>query len=169
MLFAYSGLASRRTQIDGISGLGMRKLLLPAIVAAAVAVFAYGRHDAFSFSTVAQSAPTAGDSVLAAAFANQASDIQVEGRGNVVKVLPDDNDGSRHQRFIVRLGSGQTLLIAHNIDLAPRIPALKEGDNVSFNGEYEWNQTGGVVHWTHRDPDGRHQAGWIEHSGQMFQ
>lgn len=147
----------------------MRKLLLPAIVAAAVAVFAYNRHDAPSLSTGAASASVATDSVLATAFANQTSDIQVEGKGSVVKVLPDDNDGSRHQRFIVRLASGQTILIAHNIDLAPRVPSLTEGDNVSFSGEYEWNPKGGVVHWTHHDPDGRHQAGWIERNGQVFQ
>ncbi|QOY51204.1 DUF3465 domain-containing protein [Candidatus Sulfurimonas baltica] len=40
--------------------------------------------------------------------------------GDVIRVLSDDNTGSRHQRFIIRLSSGQTLLIAHNIDLAPK-------------------------------------------------
>lgn len=94
---------------------------------------------------------------------------QVLGGGKVVRVLPDDNDGSRHQRFIVRLSSGRTLLIAHNIDLAPRVPSIRVGDTVSFNGEYEWNDKGGVIHWTHRDPQNRHQAGWIEHKGKRYQ
>lgn len=94
---------------------------------------------------------------------------QVRGGGKVVRVLPDDNDGSRHQRFIVRLSSGRTLLIAHNIDLAPRVPSIRVGDTVSFNGEYEWNDKGGVIHWTHRDPQNRHQAGWIEHKGKRYQ
>ena len=147
----------------------MRKLLLPAIVAAAVAVFAYSRHDAPSFSPGAEPASVGADSALATAFANQTSNIQVEGKGSVVKVLPDDNDGSRHQRFIVRIASGQTILVAHNIDLAPRIPSLAEGDAVAFSGEYEWNPKGGIVHWTHHDPEGRHQAGWIKHNGQVFQ
>ncbi|MBA2590746.1 MAG: DUF3465 domain-containing protein, partial [Gammaproteobacteria bacterium] len=68
-----------------------------------------------------------------------------------------------------RLSSGQTILIAHNIDLAPRVSSLNEGDVVSFSGEYEWNPKGGVVHWTHRDSDGRHSAGWIKHDRQAFQ
>jgi len=146
----------------------MRKFLFPVVVAAVV-FFAYSRHDVLPFPAVAESPSVGGDSVLAAAFANQTSNIQVEAAGTVAKVLPDDNDGSRHQRFLVRLPSGQTILIAHNIDLAPRVSSLSEGDSVRFSGEYEWNAKGGVVHWTHRDPNGRHQDGWIEHNGRVFQ
>ncbi|MVC87658.1 DUF3465 domain-containing protein, partial [Vibrio cholerae] len=98
----------------------------------------------------------ANDAVLQQAYQSQQSDLQVQGLGQVVKVLPDDNDGSRHQKFILKLNSGQTLLVAHNIDLAPRIPNLKVGDSVEFYGEYEWNKKGGVLHWTHKDPQNRH-------------
>jgi hypothetical protein len=94
---------------------------------------------------------------------------QVSGTGTVERVLSDDNDGSRHQRFILRLSSGRTLLIAHNIDLAPRVSSLSEGDTVSFYGEYEPNDKGGVIHWTHHDPQGRHTDGWLEHKGQRYQ
>jgi len=94
---------------------------------------------------------------------------QVRGTGTVSRVLPDDNDGSRHQRFILRLSSGRTLLIAHNIDLAPRVSSLREGDTVSFYGEYEPNAQGGVIHWTHHDPQGRHTPGWLEHNGRRYQ
>ncbi|EPZ5839237.1 DUF3465 domain-containing protein, partial [Vibrio cholerae] len=82
----------------------------------------------------------ANDAVLQQAYQSQQSDLQVQGLGQVSKVLPDDNDGSRHQKFILKLNSGQTLLVAHNIDLAPRIPNLKVGDSVEFYGEYEWNK-----------------------------
>jgi len=109
------------------------------------------------------------DQSLARAFTAQTSGLQVEGVGEVIRILPDDNDGNRHQRFIVRLASGQTLLVAHNVDLAPRITSLNLGDSVLFNGEYEWNSQGGVIHWTHRDPDGRHTDGWIKHGGQTYQ
>ena len=114
-------------------------------------------------------ARTVADDVIGHAFANRASDIQVEGEGSVIRLLPDDLDGSRHQRFILELASGQTLLISHNIDLAPRINGLEVGDSVRFSGEYEWNEKGGVVHWTHRDPRGRHVAGWVMHNGRTYQ
>jgi len=103
------------------------------------------------------------------AFASHLSNIQVEGEGTVTRVLPDDLDGSRHQRFIVQLASGQTLLIAHNVDIAPRLNGLQEGDTVRFNGEYIWNAKGGVIHWTHHDPGGRHAGGWLMHNGKTYQ
>ena len=109
------------------------------------------------------------DGILANAFASQLSNFQVEGQGIVISILSDDNNGSRHQRFIIRLSTGQTLLIAHNIDIATRIETLNPGDNLQFNGEYEWNDKGGVIHWTHHDPDGQHANGWIKHAGITYQ
>jgi hypothetical protein len=109
------------------------------------------------------------DEALARAFEQRKSNVQVEGQGVVRRVLSDDNDGSRHQRFVVALSSGQTLLIAHNIDLSPRVVGLREGDIVSFSGEYEWNADGGVIHWTHRDPGKRHPPGWIRHNGEVYE
>ncbi|WP_439134876.1 DUF3465 domain-containing protein [Pseudomaricurvus sp.] len=104
------------------------------------------------------------------AFANQRSDIQVQGIGLVNRVLPDDLKGSKHQRFILTLpNTDHTLLIAHNIDLADRVSSLEVGDTVAFYGEYEWNAKGGVVHWTHRDPNYRHEDGWLKHAGKMYQ
>ncbi|NOU35350.1 MAG: DUF3465 domain-containing protein [Kiritimatiellaceae bacterium] len=122
-----------------------------------------------SFSVSLEGFGSGGDAVVASAFANHKSNIQVQGSGQVIKVLSDDNNGSRHQRFIIKLASGQTLLIAHNIDIATRIDSLKVGDTVGFSGEYEWNPQGGVIHWTHHDPQGRHTAGWIKHNGQAYQ
>ena len=115
------------------------------------------------------SAPSATATTHATASASPRSGSQFESEGTVVKVLADDTQGSRHQRFIVRLPSGQTVLIAHNIDIAPRVAGLSEGDAISFSGDYEANDKGGVVHWTHRDPSGRHVAGWIKHRGRTYQ
>lgn len=102
-----------------------------------------------------------GDEAIGRAYQRQQSGVQVTGEGTVVEVLPDDHEGSRHQRFVLKLASGQTVLVAHNIDLASRIPSLKVGERVGFHGVYEWKPGGGVVHWTHGDPRGRHEAGWV--------
>jgi hypothetical protein len=106
---------------------------------------------------------------LVRAIEAQTSYTQVQGLGTVVKILPDDNEGDRHQRFILRLDSGHTILIAHNIDLAPKVSTLRIGDTVTFYGEYEWNDKGGVIHWTHRDPVRRHPPGWLKHNGGVYQ
>ena len=111
----------------------------------------------------------AGDAILAKAFEDRARDLPVEGQGTVVRILKDDTEGGRHQRFVVRLASGQTLLVAHNIDVAPRLAGLSNGDTVAFRGVYEWSVEGGTVHWTHHDPDGQHAAGWIRYAGRTYQ
>ncbi len=107
---------------------------------------------------------------LAAAVQNRAHKIWVSGRAEVVALLPDDTQGSRHQRIlIVPPGSNKTVLIAHNIDIAPRIKNIKKGDSISFAGEYIWNEKGGVLHWTHHDPQGRKKGGWLEFYGKKYQ
>lgn len=143
----------------------MRKLFLLFLVAAV----SYAAWDRFDTGKGAGSLHVAGDDMFASAFRNHASGIQVSGKGITTKILADDNDGSRHQRFILKLPSNQTLLVAHNIDLAPRISSLREGDPVEFNGVYEWNSKGGIIHWTHHDPEGRHEAGWLRHNGKIYQ
>ena len=95
---------------------------------------------------------------------SQGKMVQVVGR--VYKNLPDDNKGSRHQRFLMDV-DGFSILIAHNIDLAPRVP-VNENEELSVYGEYVWNEKGGVIHWTHHDPQNRHQGGWIEYKGKKF-
>lgn len=78
-----------------------------------------------------------GDELLAQLFVDVQSNVQVSGTGIVVFILPDDLNGSHHQRFIIELKSKQTLLIAHNIDLAPKIDELALNDQIEFFGEYE--------------------------------
>jgi uncharacterized protein DUF3465 len=120
-------------------------------------------------AATARSAGNCNDDALANAYRNHQSRVEVCGRGVISRVLKDDLEGSRHQRFIVRLPPGRTLLIAYNIDLAPRIDGLRAGSPIEFTGEYEWNGQGGVVHWTHHDPGGRHPAGWIRYEGRVYQ
>lgn len=155
----------------------MKKLLL--IGAALVAGLFYytnptNREASGSADTPVELAESAqdveiGESETDAAYGDKRSNVQVQGSGSVSRVLPDDHDGSRHQRFILKLDSGLTVLVAHNIDLAPRIESLQEGDEVGYYGEYEWNAKGGVVHWTHHDPRGSHVGGWLKHKGRTYQ
>ena len=107
--------------------------------------------------------------VLENAFSNRVSNVQVLVFGRVISVLSDDTNGDRHQRFVVQLSNSQTLLVAHNVDIAPRVSNLRVGDQLYIYGEYEWNSQGGVIHWTHHDPNGRHVNGWIEKNGVVFQ
>jgi len=113
-----------------------------------------------------QQQPTVSNNELEHAILEKRSDVFVEFDAKVNRLLKDDNKGSRHQKFIVSFGSN-TLLIAHNIDLAPRVP-VKQGDWVSIRGEYEWSDKGGVVHWTHHDPKNRRTGGWIELKGKKY-
>lgn len=102
------------------------------------------------------------------AIAARESGFMVTLDARVVKILRDDLDGSRHQRFLIELEGGRTLLVAHNIDLADRVP-IEEGESVRVRGQYEWNDRDGVLHWTHHDPDGDHPGGWIEARGRRVQ
>ena len=111
--------------------------------------------------------PATGTDPVLAAFRARQSDVQVETAAKVVRVLKDDNKGSRHERFLIRVADTLTVLVAHNIDLASNVPLLA-GDSVRLRGEYEWDERGGVIHWTHRDPRGRHAGGWIMHEGRRY-
>jgi|SRR5215831_12636970 len=144
----------------------MKRIHLAAILVSALIWTACGS----ALDTAGQNGGGAGDdSPIGRAFKNRTSNVQVEGQGVVTRILADDVSGSRHQRFIVRLKSGQTVLIVHNIDIAPRVSELQENDRVSFSGEYIWNEKGGTVHWTHHDPQRKHPAGWIKHNGRTYQ
>ena len=134
----------------------MKKLLPAAAIIAAVFAWQHYRD-------APESAGVTGDAV---------EDLQsgdtITGEGTVVRILADDNEGSRHQRFILELASGRTLLITHNIDVGLRIESLREGDRVEFSGIYEPNGRGGVVHWTHHDPQEQHVPGWLRHAGRTY-
>lgn len=103
------------------------------------------------------------------AFQQKKSNVQVRASGTVKAVLSDDNEGSRHQKFILELNNRQTVLVAHNIDVAPRIEVLQKGDQVEFFGEYEFSAQGGVIHWTHHDPQKNHVGGWLKHKNKTYE
>ena len=81
----------------------------------------------------------------------------------VVKVLPDDNDGLTHQQFEVEI-DGANVRVAHNTDLAPHVP-VKLGDRVEIRGIYLKAQH--VLHWTHFNPQGG-AGGYIKLDGKVY-
>jgi hypothetical protein len=120
-------------------------------------------------TTATKPSTPSNDDVIKDLFNKKQSGVQVYGNGVVTKILSDDNDGARHQRFILKLNSGQTLLIAHNIDIAPRLEELAVGEQVEFYGEYYYNDEGGGIHWTHHDPNGKHISGYLKRNGNTYQ
>jgi len=99
------------------------------------------------------------------------SDVWIDGGGTITRILRDDKKRPRHQRFVVKIGSGAnafTVLVAHNIDLAPRVP-IKKGEEITFHGEYIWNEQGGTVHWTHEDPKHEKEGGWIRYKDRVYE
>ena len=101
-------------------------------------------------------------------LSQRAHEKWVEGASIVVKVLRDDLDGDRHQKFLLRISNDDRVLVAHNIDLAPRVP-LRAGDLVSYRGKYVWSEKGGVLHWTHHDPRRPGKGGWLRHEGKVYE
>lgn len=148
------------------------RLLLPFVILALIIAFPRLLEQNRSAPRVAEP-PAAretaaeGDRAIEEAFRLERSGVWVSSSGTVEKILADDREGDRHQRFVVRLESGITLLFAHNVDLAPRVP-VREGDAIRFRGRYEWNDRGGVIHWTHDDRRGGGPGGWIEHGGRTY-
>lgn len=100
-------------------------------------------------------------------YQTKRSGVMVEVSGEVNRLLPEDTEGPPHQRFIIQLSNGWTLLVSHNLDLAERVP-VSVGDPVEVRGQYEWNAQGGLLHWTHHDPRGDRPGGWIVHKGTKY-
>ncbi|MFO0837734.1 MAG: DUF3465 domain-containing protein [Phycisphaerae bacterium] len=101
-------------------------------------------------------------------FRERRSDIWVAAEGRVTRMLADDDEGARHQCFIVEVAPRVSVKIAHNIDAAPRVP-VESGMTLRFRGEYKWTAEGGVVHFTHRPESGRREGGWIELAGKRYE
>jgi hypothetical protein len=141
----------------------IRNRVLPLLVIVALAVYQYYHQEDIRVD----GADATGNGTVQAAFAAQRSGVWLEAQGQVARILSDDNEGSRHQRFVLELDDGHSVLVAHNIDLAERVP-LARNDLISLRGRYEWNARGGVIHWTHHDPDGRGPGGWVKSGSETY-
>lgn len=90
-------------------------------------------------------------------------------QAKVVKVLEDDQEDIKHQKWLVRLPSNHTLLAIYNIDYYERVP-IQEGDEISLAGELGHNdQTGKpFIHWLHLDDTGKRPYGYVKLKGKYY-
>ena len=99
------------------------------------------------------------------------SNREVVADGTVTRILGTRRGPSgTHEGFLLRLGSGcnLTVRIETNTDLTGPVP-IAVGEHVTLKGEYEYYPIGGVIHWTHHDPRGRHEGGYVQAGGQTYQ
>jgi len=109
------------------------------------------------------------DGAIVQDYQNHVSHVEVTADATVVQVLPDRIGSSgTHEQFSIKLTSGDlTLLVEHNLSVGRRAPVMV-GDHVIVHGEYIWNAQGGLIHFTHHDPEGRHEGGFIQDNGTVY-
>jgi hypothetical protein len=101
------------------------------------------------------------------------SGVEVTATGSVARMLGTRTGPSgTHEGFLLHLrgaaGRGLTVRVEDNTDLTGPVP-LSEGESVEVRGEYVYDPRGGLIHYTHLDPRGRHAAGHILANGKVYQ
>ncbi len=106
-------------------------------------------------------------------FRAMQSKVWVETEGTVSRLLRDDTnpDNGRHQIFLLRLAPDLQVKISHDYDDAGYLDGLKVGDHLKLQGRYEFEERGGVIHFTHRAdrPTKNKPGGWIDFNGKRYQ
>jgi hypothetical protein len=158
-----------RCKSKDIQGLAGRRLAtIPVLLSKFILMLALVSNLCACRETNKQQGSTTDDRQILQAQQQHLIKSEVTGRAPVQELLPDDLEGLKHEKFLLRLSNGSTVLVAHDISYAPRVP-LQEGDFIVIHGEYIWNQKGGLIHWTHRSDSPRHEGGWIDFKGTRYQ
>ena len=143
----------------------MRKLRLLTIILVILAGSAWWYNP----SILANLGFIKGDEdLIVSAWQQKRSNIHVQFEARVILKLPDEDDYDNSQKFLVVLENGHRLLISHDLDFSTRVPILVNS-LIRVKGEYDWNGTGGMVHWTHKDISDQRDGGWIELNNQRYQ
>jgi hypothetical protein len=111
------------------------------------------------------------DGAVCSAYSGQRSHVEVVADGTVTRMLGiAPGRSSPHEGFLLRLASGCSLIVRveANTDFTGPIP-LNPGQRVNVKGEYEYYPLGGVIHWTHHDPRARHEGGYIQTGGRIYE
>lgn len=143
------------------------QLAFPVLLAALTAGILWLRLQSHTVSLqTARRGATAGCVSAARDFRGRRDAIWITVAARVERVLPDASGRYQHQRFILRCGSGQTLLVVNDVSIGARVP-VKPGRTVVVRGQYVWNRLGGLIHFTHHDPEGG-QGGWLLYRGKVY-
>jgi hypothetical protein len=149
-----------------ISGTPLTSMIMRAL--AMIAVFT--QLIAGACTSLSPAATAAADNAaVKAAFDRHAEKVELTASGAIDRLLSDqDGPSGPHERFIVRLPDvGMTVLVEHNLSIAPRVPVIV-GETVVVHGEYVWNAQGGLLHFTHHDPARSHEGGYILYGGRRY-
>lgn len=139
---------------------GLKGFSILSLVLACSVWFSPGLREAFGLSLDDAS-------LISQAYSDRVSNIMVETEAVVRALKPNLDDIERHQNFVIELENGHQLEVLHNLDLARGVP-VKPGAIIRLRGEYDWTPRGGVIHWTHNDPAGEREGGWIEYQGRKY-
>lgn len=83
------------------------------------------------------------------------------------QILPDDTDGSAHQKWKGRLSNGIEIMVVFNIDDYDRVP-IRKGDRFSVGGQFIQEGKRRVIHWLHEDPRHRRPDGYVYLNGNIY-
>jgi hypothetical protein len=87
-------------------------------------------------------------------------------RARVDRVLGERSGRSGvHEGFVIAVQT-QTFKVEDNVNVTGPVP-LQRGDVITLLGQLECDDD--VVHWTHRDPRGRHPSGYIEVNSKLYE
>jgi Protein of unknown function (DUF3465) len=157
-------MANLSKQLGGMKIIAIIALFL--LVQVHCATLAQKAFAPFGFPVQTNTAPSDQEALTAQADHAIKREITVEAR--VKKLLATDTEGLPHQKFLIELSNGTTILIAHDLKMAPAVP-IQAGDVLKIHGEYIWNARGGLIHWTHHSDTPRHESGWIDFNGARYQ
>jgi hypothetical protein len=113
-----------------------------------------------------------GNGAVYDAWAHHRSRIEVTAAGSVARILGTrEGRSGAHEGFLLHLrgasGRGLTVRVEDNVDLTGPIP-LAPGDDVEVRGEYIYDPRGGLIHYTHTDPRGRHPGGYVRVGDKIY-
>jgi hypothetical protein len=113
-----------------------------------------------------------GNAAVYDAWRAQRSRVEVTADGTVARVLGlREGPSGRHEGFLLHLrgssGRGLTVRVEDNVDITGPIP-VQPGDQVEVRGEYVYDPRGGLIHYTHHDPRGRHPSGYVRVNGRVY-